>query len=137
MSDLANQRVIVEEAMQTRRAIGVFFMILATAALAWDAHVILTGYGVGSVSGVAHIWQALDKTSYEVIEQMAVASSAGSLWSSVALPLMSIPAFVLFGVLGLLLLLRGSNHEIKARAPSADELEMVRQGMDPRRTRRR
>ncbi len=117
------------------RALAIFFLIIALAALGWDANNILTGYGVASLSGIAHIWQSLDKTSYDVIEQIALGSAGHGVWTYFALPVMTLPACALFGITGLVML-RGQNHEIKVRAPSERELELVRQGMDPRRSRR-
>lgn len=130
------RRSHTEESADNMRAVGIFFLLLATASLAWDANIILTGYGVKGVSGILHIWQALDRTSLQVIEQIALAKMGYEFWFYFAVPFMSLPAFALFGVIGLMMV-QGHDHEIKARAPSAMEVEMMRQGLDPRRARRR
>lgn len=132
MGSLAHTRNIrrsaSEEAAENMRAVGIFFLLLATAALAWDANIVLTGYGTRGFSGILQIWQAVDQTSLEVIQQIVLAKLGYDAWFYVAAPLMSLPAGALFGVIGLLML-RGATHEIRLRAPTALEMEMMRQGV--------
>jgi len=118
------------------KAAGYFFILLATAALAWDASIVMAGYGAKGFSGILHIWQMLDQASFEVLEHLVIANAGYDFWKYVALPFMSLPAVAMFGLSGLFML-RGHSREIKARAPSAMEMEMVRQGLNPRRVRRR
>lgn len=125
-----------EEASENVRAVGFFFLLLATASLAWDANIALTGYGVRGLSGILQIWQALDKTSLDVIQQMALVKLGYNFWFNFAQPLMNLPAAALFGVIGLVIL-RKQSHEIRLRAPSVAEIEMMRQGHNPRGLRRR
>lgn len=117
------------------RYIGYFCLLLATGALAWDAYSVLTGHGVRSLSGIMHIWLTVHENSFRHLETAAMGSIGYDVWTYMLVPAMSLPAFALFGVPGLLLL-RTQSHEIKARAPSLAELELMRQGMDPRKGRR-
>ena len=126
---------ILTELGETMRYIGFFFLLLATGALAWDAYSILAGHGVRSLSGIMQIWTALHETSFHRLENAAMGSLGYDVWTYMLVPLLSLPAFALFGLPGLLML-RVQNHEIKARAPSLIELELMRQGMDPRKNRR-
>lgn len=116
------------ETTENMRAIGIFFLLLATAALAWDANLLLTGYGGKGFSGILQIWKMVDETSLDVIQQMVLIKLGYAAWFYVAAPLMSLPAGALFGVIGLLMI-RGQGHEIMLRAPTALEIEMMRQGV--------
>jgi hypothetical protein len=133
---MARRGRMSKEAAETMRAIGFFFLILASLAMAYDVSGLMAGRGAIGFSGIADIWAYLDRTSYEVIQQVVMLNLGAGTWQFFMLPVMSLPAAMLFGVPGLLLLRRYAP-EIKVRAPTALEMEMMRMGINPRTRNRR
>jgi hypothetical protein len=90
------------------RVLGKTFLIVAFLALAYDGARILAtpGEGVLLASLSTHL-KSYRPGALEVLEHLFLTLGAPYLWAVIAKPLLGLPAFLFFGVLGALLFLAG------------------------------
>lgn len=118
------------------RVVGFSLLMIAIGVLSWDVYgLCLTMKGV-KFSGIAHIWQSLDKESFAQMQNAVIAHLSYSAWYSFLSPLMSAPLALIFGLPGLWMVRRYSPG-IEVRAPTIAELQMISAGMNPRRAHKR
>lgn len=130
------RRGLSEEMRENMRAIGFFFLILASLAMAFDVANVMAGRGAAGFSGINEIWAYIDRTSFDIIQQLVLVKFGTETWQYVLNPVMSLPAALLFGLPGMFMLRRYAP-DIKVRVPTTTEIEMMRMGIDPRRGQRR
>lgn len=129
-----NQSSIRESDRRRLRGWGYGLLLLAAAALCWDA-VSLLGHGaLMKFAGVMDIWRTLDQNGFAFFQNMVENNLGPTAWHILLQPVMSMPISLLLGLPGFWLM-RKYSPEIKVRAPDAMEREITALGLAGRRRR--
>jgi hypothetical protein len=84
------------------RVIGVGLLLIAVVALVVDATKTLGANGVVVITPLDAQWQQLSPASLEWVKQSASAKFGPAVWNEMMLPVLHLPAWAIFGALGVL-----------------------------------
>jgi hypothetical protein len=93
------------------RALGVILLLFAMVALVVDATKSLGAGGEIVVTPLAQQWQNLAPESFAASKSWVNETAGAGFWDAAALPILSLPAWAIFGVLGILLYWLGQRRE--------------------------
>lgn len=88
--------------MAALRFLAALFLLIATLALVTDVTPWLQGSGPFTAAACLDHWDMISPASREAAERAFAESSTPWLWTWILSPVLSLPTFVLFGVLGVL-----------------------------------
>ena len=86
--------------------LGLLFCLAALAVLGWDLWRLIAGEGL-ELSALGRVWFELAPGSLQALQPAIERHLAEWLWQDLLFPLLQLPALLVFGALGLLLLWLG------------------------------
>lgn len=129
-----NQVSVCESDRRRLRGWGYGLLLLAAAALCWDAASLLGHGALMKFAGVMDIWRTLDQSGFAFFQNTVENSLGPTAWRMLLQPVMSMPISLLLGLPGFWLM-RKYSPEIKIRAPDAMEREITALGLASKRRR--
>jgi len=93
------------------RALGVILLLFAMVALVVDATKSLGAGGEVVITPLAQQWESLAPESFAASQSWVNETGGAGFWETAALPILSLPAWAIFGVLGILFFWLGQKRQ--------------------------